>query len=410
MNTFYNFGMKAYQAAIALAATGNDKVKRMRAGQRQAFDYLAAHLDPQGGYVWFHAASLGEFEQARPLIERLRRERPDEKILLTFFSPSGYEVRKDYDQVDAVCYLPVDTAAHARRFVTVVKPRMAIFVKYEFWGNYLDTLHRVGVPTYIISCILRPGQIFFKPWGGMFRKMLRCFDTMFVQNDDTRQLLASIGIDSVVAGDTRYDRVADIKAAAREFPLIAAFVANARRTLVMGSSWQPDEDIAIPYCNARDDLKLIVAPHEFDEERLAALEQRLRGPVVRYTRLTTADEAAAARCLIIDCFGLLSSLYRYGDVAAVGGGFGRGIHNLNEAAAHGIPVLFGPKHEKFQEAYDLLACGGGFTFADEREFAEALTPLLDDEAARTRAAEAAARHIASHVGATDAIYRALFQS
>lgn len=410
MNVFYNFGMKAYQAAIALAATGNGKVRRMRAGQRQTFDYLAANLDPQGGYVWFHAASLGEFEQARPLIEMLRRERPDEKILLTFFSPSGYEVRKDYDQVDAVCYLPVDTAAHARRFVEAVKPRMAIFVKYEFWGNYLDTLHSAGIPTYIISCILRPSQIFFKPWGGMFRKMLRCFDTFFVQNDETQQLLASIGLENVVvAGDTRYDRVADIKAAARTFPLLEVFTANATHTLVMGSSWQPDEDIALPYINARNDLKLIIAPHEFDDQRLAILERRLPEPVVRYSRLTEPDDAAQARSLIIDCFGLLSSLYRYGDVAEVGGGFGSGIHNLNEAAAHGIPVLFGPKHEKFQEAHDLLACGGGFTFSNAQEFAATMDTLLDNDQTRAHAAKAAATHIATHVGATSTIYRALFQ-
>ena len=286
---------------------------------------------------------------------------------------------------------------------------MAIFVKYEFWGNHLDTLHRAGIPTYIISCILRPGQIFFKPWGGMFRHMLRCFDTFFVQNDETRQLLASIGLENVVvAGDTRYDRVADIKAAARTFPLLEAFTANATHTLVMGSSWQPDEDIALPYINGRNDLKLIIAPHEFDEQRLALLEQRLPKPVVRYSRLTEPNEAAQARSLIIDCFGLLSSLYRYGDVAEVGGGFGRGIHNLNEAAAHGIPVLFGPKHEKFQEAHDLLACGGGFTFSNARKFAATMDTLLDNDQARTRAAQAAATHIATHVGATPTIYRALF--
>lgn len=408
MNIFYNIAMNVFKAGAALAAHGNVKARRMVDGQRHTFDYLHATLDPQGGYYWFHAASLGEFEQARPLIEMLRREQPSARILLTFFSSSGYEVRKDYDQVDAVCYLPIDTAANARRFVATVKPRMAIFVKYEFWGNYLEMLRKAGIPTYIVSCIMRPSQIFFKPWGGTFRKMLRCFDTMFVQNDDTRRLLASIGIERVVvAGDTRYDRVAAIHAAARRFPLIEEFVSTARHTLVMGSSWQPDEDIAIPYCNARDDLKVIIAPHEFDEQRLALLEQQLHGPVARYSRLQ-AGEAAAARCLIIDSFGLLSSLYRYGDVALVGGGFGRGIHNINEAAAHGLPVLFGPKHEKFQEAHELLACGGGFTFADGSGFAAIMDTLLADSDARSRAATAAARHIAGHVGATRTIYQALF--
>ena len=408
MNPLYNFGMHFFKAAASVAALGGGKPQRMVKGQAHTFQHLQRHLHPQGGYVWFHVASLGEFEQARPLIELLRRERPHEKILLSFFSPSGYEVRKHYDQVDAVCYLPIDTPANARRFVHLVKPRMAIFVKYEFWGNYLETLHKRQVPTFIIACILRPGQVFFKPWGGMFRRMLRCFTTMLVQNDDTRQLLHGIGIDNVVvAGDTRYDRVAAVKAAARSFPVIEEFVAGAPQVLVMGSSWQPDEDIVLPYFNTHPQLKLIIAPHEFDEQRLAALQRKITRPVARYSQLQEG-QSAGLDCIIIDCFGLLSSLYRYGTIAQVGGGFGSGIHNINEAAAHGIPVLFGPRHEKFQEAHELLACGGGFTFSDARQFAAHMDRLLSDHEALRRAGDAAARHIAAHTGATRLIYDHIF--
>lgn len=409
MNFLYNIGIKAYSAAVRLAAVRHRKAKLMVLGQRDTFSYLERTLDPAGGYIWFHAASLGEFEQARPLIERVRESYPEAKILLTFFSPSGYEVRKNYDKVDAVCYLPFDTPAHARRFVDVVKPKVAIFVKYEFWGNYLTALHRREVPTYIISCILRPGQIFFKPWGGMFRKMLTCFNTLFVQNEATRDLLHTINVDNVVvAGDTRYDRVSDIVAAAREFPLIEEFVSTARHTLVMGSSWQPDEEIILPYFNAHLGLKLIIAPHEFDERRIDLLTQQITRPVARYSQLK-AGEAAGVDCLIIDSFGLLSSLYRYGTVAEVGGGFGHGIHNINEAAASGRPVLFGPRHAKFQEAHDLLACGGGFTFNNAYEFNRIMDRLLNDEEALAQASAVAARHIQSHVGATRLIFEHLRQ-
>lgn len=408
MNPLYNLGISAYRLAARIVSPWNPKAQKMVQGQNRTIEYLKSKLDAEGGYVWIHTASLGEFEQGRPLIEKIREQHPDAKILLSFFSPSGYEVRKTYDKVNAVCYLPMDTPRRVKAFLDVVRPRMAIFVKYEFWGNYLEQLHSRAVPTYIISSIFRSSQIFFKPWGGTFRKMLRCFTQLYVQNDESRRLLHGIGIDNVtVCGDTRLDRVLQIKSQAREFPVIAQMVSGCDKVLVMGSSWQPDEDIIIPYFNNHPEMKLIIAPHEFDESRLAALMARIKRPVARYTQLEGVD-VANLDCLIIDCFGILSSLYRYGAIAYVGGGFGSGIHNVPEAAVYGLPVIFGPRHEKFKEAVELNACGGGFAISDASQCHEVLDKLLSDPAALQAAGAAASDYIKSHTGATEQIYNDLF--
>lgn len=408
MNPLYNLGISAYRLAARIVSPWNPKAQKMVQGQNRTIEYLKSKLDAEGGYVWIHTASLGEFEQGRPLIEKIREQHPDAKILLSFFSPSGYEVRKTYDKVNAVCYLPMDTPRRVKAFLDVVRPRMAIFVKYEFWGNYLEQLHSRAVPTYIISSIFRSSQIFFKPWGGTFRKMLRCFTQLYVQNDESRRLLHGIGIDNVtVCGDTRLDRVLQIKSQAREFPVIAQMVSGCDKVLVMGSSWQPDEDIIIPYFNNHPEMKLIIAPHEFDESRLAALMARIKRPVARYTQLEGVD-VAKLDCLIIDCFGILSSLYRYGAIAYVGGGFGSGIHNVPEAAVYGLPVIFGPRHEKFKEAVELNACGGGFAISDASQCHEVLDKLLSDPAALQAAGTAASDYIKSHTGATKQIYNDLF--
>lgn len=408
MNPLYNLGISAYRLAARIVSPWNPKAQKMVQGQNRTIEYLKSKLDAEGGYVWIHTASLGEFEQGRPLIEKIREQHPDAKILLSFFSPSGYEVRKTYDKVNAVCYLPMDTPRRVKAFLDVVRPRMAIFVKYEFWGNYLEMLHSRAVPTYIISSIFRSSQIFFKPWGGTFRKMLRCFTQLYVQNDESRRLLHGIGIDNVtVCGDTRLDRVLQIKSQAREFPVIAQMVSGCDKVLVMGSSWQPDEDIIIPYFNNHPEMKLIIAPHEFDESRLAALMARIKRPVARYTQLEGVD-VANLDCLIIDCFGILSSLYRYGAIAYVGGGFGSGIHNVPEAAVYGLPVIFGPRHEKFKEAVELNACGGGFAISDASQCHEVLDKLLSDPAALQAAGAAASDYIKSHTGATEQIYNDLF--
>ena len=409
MNFLYNIAMAATGWGMHLASPWHHKAKLTVQGQARTIPYLKETLDPDGGYIWIHAASLGEFEQGRPLIEKIREEQPDAKILLSFYSPSGYEVRKNYDKVDAVCYMPVDTPRRVKDFLDVVKPKMAIFVKYEFWGNFLEQLKQRNVPTYIISTIFRPNQSFFKPWGGMFRKMLHCFTHLYVQDEESHQLLHGIGVDNVtVCGDTRLDRVLQIKAQAQEFPAIAAMTAGDKPTLVMGSSWQPDEDIVIPYFNSHPEMKLIIAPHEFDESRLEAIMARIKRPVARYTKLDQVDDPSQLDCMIIDCFGILSSLYRYGDVAYVGGGFGSGIHNVPEAAVYGIPVIFGPRHEKFREALELKECGGGFAINNASQCNDILDRLLGDTHALKQAGNAASNYITTHTGATDRIYIELF--
>ena len=408
MDPIYNFGVATYRNAVRLAAVRKRKAKLMIRGQRRCFRTLQRKLDPAGGYIWIHASSLGEFEQGRPLIEMIKSKQPDARILLTFFSPSGYEVRKNFSKVDTVVYLPFDLPGNVKQFLDIVKPSMAIFIKYEFWGNYLSALKHRGIPTYIISAIFRPKQIFFRPWGGMFRKMLKCFDTLFVQNEQSRELLAGIGIENVVvAGDTRFDRVADVKAAAREFPLIAKFVEDSRFTLVMGSSWPPDEEIVIPYFNAHREMKLIIAPHEFDRHRLHVLMSKLSRPARFYSEATTQN-IKGVDCLIIDSFGLLSSLYRYGQAAYIGGGFGAGIHNINEAAVYGIPVIFGPKHHKFQEASDLIAVDGAMSIHDADSFSAAMDPLLENEPLRLKCGKSAGKYIQSHLGGTQMIYDLIF--
>ncbi len=401
--------MAATGWGMHLASPWHHKAWLTVQGQKRTITYLKETLDPDGGYIWIHAASLGEFEQGRPLIEKIREEQPDAKILLSFYSPSGYEVRKTYDKVDAVCYMPVDTPRRVKEFLDVVKPKMAIFVKYEFWGNFLEQLKRRNVPTYIISSIFRPGQSFFKPWGGMFRKMLGCFTHLYVQDEESRELLHGIGVDNVtVCGDTRLDRVLQIKAQAKEFPEIAAMTSGDKLTLVMGSSWQPDEDIIIPYFNSHPEMKLIIAPHEFDESRLDAMMARIKRPVARYTKLDQVDDPSQLDCMIIDCFGILSSLYRYGDVAYVGGGFGSGIHNVPEAAVYGIPVIFGPRHEKFREALELKECGGGFAINNASQCNDIFDRLLGDTNALKQAGSAASNYITTHTGATERIYIELF--
>ncbi|MBR5102223.1 MAG: 3-deoxy-D-manno-octulosonic acid transferase [Muribaculaceae bacterium] len=376
-------------------------------GQAETFATLQEKLPKGKSTVWVHAASLGEFEQGRTLIELIKREHPQVNIVLSFFSPSGYEVRKGYEHADVVCYLPFDTPKNAKRFINLVNPSMAIFVKYEFWGNYLSELKKRNVPTFIVSAIFRPKQIFFRPWGGTFRKMLGCFTTLFVQNEESRKLLIDIGVENVeVTGDTRFDRVQQVRDAAREFPTIEAFTANSPFSVVVGSSWQPDEDIIIPFFNAHPDIKLILAPHEFDTERLDAIKSKITRPVTQYSQVDK-EHAGDYDCMIIDTFGILSSLYRYGQVACVGGGFGAGIHNINEAAVYGIPVLFGPKFSKFREASDLIACGGGFTFADAAQFNALMEPLLNDPAKLKRSGNTASNYIKSHLGATKLVYHAI---
>lgn len=409
MDFLYNTGIRAYRLAAKIASVKNRKAKLMLNGQSRTFDLLREKIEPGRRYIWMHAASLGEFEQGRPLIEKIKKENPRARIVLSFFSPSGYEVRKHYEMVDVVCYLPFDLPGNVTRFLDLVNPSVAIFVKYEFWGNYLNELRRRGVPTFIVSAVFRPKQVFFRPWGRMFRKMLGCYDNLFVQDERSRELLERVGISNVdVCGDTRFDRVMDVRNAARTFPLIERFAKRGGHILVAGSSWQPDEDLIFPYFNSHPHVRLIIAPHEFDKPRLMAMMSRMSRPAVLFSQLTEKD-ADQAQCIVIDSFGLLSSIYRYGTIAYVGGGFGAGIHNLNEAAVYGLPVIFGPRHEKFREARGLIECGAGLVVNDNSQFDSVMNHLTDDPEALRRSGNAAAEYIKNNTGATQHIFDKLKQ-
>lgn len=395
----YQIAIHLYLAAVAVAALFNRKVRTMWRGERSTIALLRREVDPNQKYIWFHAASLGEFEQGRPLMERIRAEYPEYKLLLTFFSPSGYEVRKNYEGADIVCYLPLDTPRNARRFLRAVKPVMAFFIKYEFWYNYLHILKHRNVPVYSVSSIFRPNQVFFRWYGRSYRKVLHCFTHFFVQNEQSRELLASIGIDRVdITGDTRFDRVLQIAREAKCLPLAETFAEGAK-VMVAGSSWAPDEDIFIPFFNRHADWKLIIAPHVIDESHLREIESKLTVPTVRYSKAAEAN-LHEARCLIIDCFGLLSSLYKYGKVAYIGGGFGAGIHNLLEAAVWNIPVIFGPNNAKFREASDLKACGGGIEIGNINDFTLQMGTFADRPSTLQTAAQAAGHYVSTHAGAT----------
>ena len=412
----YNIVIYFVLWGIAIASLFNEKVRKMWRGEREAFKILKQKVDPNAKYIWFHAASLGEFEQGRPLMERIRKEYPQYKILLTFYSPSGYEVRKNYEGADIICYMPVDTRLNAIRFLRLVRPVMAFFIKYEFWSNFLHILKHRNIPTYSVSSIFREDQVFFKWYGRNYAGVLKCFTRFFVQNEESKRLLEGIGITAVdVVGDTRFDRVLQIKEAAKQLPICEAFrtgVASSQsadvphhdfKVFVAGSSWPPDENIFIPFFNEHKDWRLLIAPHVIAEEHLKLILSLIKGKkVVRYTQ-TTPEEAAEADVLIIDCFGLLSSMYNYGDVAYIGGGFGVGIHNTLEAAVWNMPVIFGPNNKKFQEAQGLLKSGGGFEINTYEDFSGLMSSLMNDETFLNQTGDKAGAFVAHLAGATDKV-------
>ena len=418
----YNIVIYFVLLGIAIASLFNEKVRKMWRGEREAFKILKQKVDPNAKYIWFHAASLGEFEQGRPLMEQIRKDYPQYKILLTFYSPSGYEVRKDYEGADIICYMPVDTRLNAIRFLRLVRPVMAFFIKYEFWSNFLHILKHRNIPTYSVSSIFREDQVFFKWYGRSYANVLKCFTRFFVQNEESKRLLEGIGITDVdVVGDTRFDRVLQIKEAAKHLPICEAFrkgvaVSSSSSALssfdpekesrpdfkvfVAGSSWPPDEDIFIRFFNEHKDWRLLIAPHVIAEEHLKLILSLLKNKkVVRYTQ-TNPEEAAKADVLIIDCFGLLSSMYNYGDVAYIGGGFGVGIHNTLEAAVWNMPVIFGPNNKKFQEAQGLLKSGGGFEITNYESFEGLMNSMINNPAFLKQAGDKAGAFVASLSGAT----------
>lgn len=406
MKILYNIGIYIYTALIHFASVFNSKARLLVAGRKGWEEKLKSKINPGDKYIWVHCASLGEFEQGRPIIERVKKEHPDKKILVTFFSPSGYEVRKNFSQADIVCYLPADTPENARRFVKLVNPLLVIFVKYEFWYNFINQVHKNGSHLMLISGIFRPQQHFFSWYGGFFRNMLKKFDFIYVQDKESGKLLQSININNYsVAGDTRFDRVMQIAKAAKDIPQLASFK-NDEKLLLCGSSWTPDEAIIAEYINKYPDkLKWLFAPHEIHESNIDRLEGLFKTKVVRFSRYN--DNQQDARVLIIDNIGMLSSAYRYATIAAIGGGFGKGIHNILEAACWGLPVVFGPNHLKFKEAIDMIRIGGAKSFTNYEEFSSIIDKWLTDDEEYKKAATAAGKYVHDNAGATDIIMKAI---
>ncbi len=400
---FYAAGIRMYVLLIRLFSLFNPKAKLWLEGRKGGVKALSSRVKRGEKHVWFHFASLGEFEQGRPVIEELKRRFPGKRILITFFSPSGYTVRKNYALADHVFYLPVDTPRNAGEFISLIDPEMAIFTKYDYWYYYFRELHARGIPLYIVSAIFAKNYSFFRWYGGWSRKMLRMVTRFFVQDENSRELLATIGITNVtVTGDTRFDRVVQNAGHPLDLPLIEAFCGTAK-VLVAGSTWPADEALLPGMMAGLPGWKLIVAPHELNADRISSLEAKLPG-ALRYSSLAGAIEEPYPDVLIIDNIGILSSVYRYGQLAYIGGGFGAGIHNTLEAAAYGLPVLFGPAYGKFKEARDLVAQGAAFSATDAASM-EKITEQMADDDFRAAAARIARTYVRENVGATEKIMR-----
>jgi len=411
----YDFGIWVYYFGIWLASFFSKKAKLWVEGRKDVFSKIKSQVTDNQPIIWFHCASLGEFEQGRPLIEKIKKTLPEHKILLTFFSPSGYEIRNNYEQADYVFYLPLDTKKNAKKFLEIVQPKMVFFVKYEFWFNYLHQLNQRKIPIYLISSIFRKDQIFFKSYGSFFKKMLFFFDHIFVQNKKSKILLLENGVTHLsVAGDTRVDRVLETCLTARQvqknkpsFDKINIFKGTAE-ILIGGSTWPPDEDILIEWIHAQKDFrwKFIIAPHDISESHLVEIEKKLNMNTVRFSKANTFN-SAAAKVMIIDNIGMLSSLYQYGKIALIGGGFGSGIHNTLEPIAFGLPVIFGKKYQKFEEAINLIETGGGFSISNYDEFKHVMKDLEKDSF-YNNASTNAKNYILENQGATEEIFNFVF--
>ncbi|HEX2922043.1 MAG TPA: glycosyltransferase N-terminal domain-containing protein [Bacteroidales bacterium] len=401
MRILYNLGIHLYSLFALIASPFSTRAKLWVEGRRNWKENIGKNIGADDKVVWVHCASLGEFEQGRPIIEEIKQRKPGIKIVLSFFSPSGYEIRKNYQFADCVTYLPADTKRNTSDFVDLVHPVAAIFIKYEFWENYITAIYKRNIPLYLVSGIFRPDQHFFKWYGSFFREMLRKFTFIFVQDSGSETLLNSIGINAVLkTGDTRFDRVVQIAKASRDIEKLDSF-AGTEKVFLTGSSWSPDEEIISRYINDHPHrMKWIFAPHEIDNANIERLEKMFKTKVVRFSQYEGTSDA---RVMIIDNIGMLSSAYSYAKIAAVGGGFGKGIHNVLEPACWGIPVLFGPRHEKFREATELIKEKGAFTFNSFEIFSFILDKLLDDETFYLESANAASQYINNNIGATEKI-------
>ena len=409
MTLLYDLAVKFYYLAARLMSLSNPKAKKWVEGRKGLLEKLRQEVEKGYPYIWFHAASLGEFEQGRPIIEALKREKPDHKILLTFFSPSGYEIRKNYPEADLICYLPLDTKRNARRFLEIVNPVLAVFIKYEYWYHFLTGLKKHSCKVILISAVFRSGQIFFKPWGGWYRKLLRCFDHIFVQDEKSVQLLASHTIHNVtVTGDTRFDRVAQIVAETKEIPIAQEFSRD-KFTFIFGSTWEKDEDILTHYINSdKSGSRFIIAPHEIHESHIKNLASKLLVPYILYSEAGKSD-LSSTTVLIINNIGMLSSLYRYAQIAYIGGGFGTGIHNILEAAVYGMPVVFGPHYSKFREAHELINAGGAFPIKSYEDLKLRFEELQDNADLLASTSNATKNYVKKNLGATQIILDNLSQ-
>jgi 3-deoxy-D-manno-octulosonic-acid transferase len=400
----YNAGIRIFRCAISVAALFNTKARFWIKGRKKIFERMKKDISPLDRIIWFHAASLGEFEQGRPLIEKIKSKYRDYKILLTFFSPSGYEIRKNYKPADFVYYLPLDTKKNARLFISIVNPAYSFFIKYEYWYHYLHELKQKGKNIYLISAIFREEQVFFKWYGKWFTGMLDMFDEIFIQDIHSLELLKRIGISRVtLAGDTRFDRVAEIAKSAKVI-LPAKKFTRAQKCIVAGSTWPPDEEMLIKYIKQSSDVKMILAPHEIDASHIFKIEKRLDTGFLRFSQITESD-IFEEDVLIIDNIGMLSSLYSYGKIAYIGGGFGAGIHNILEAATFGIPVVFGPNFQKFKEARDLVEMKAAFTVSGFNDLKKILDKLLTNDKFYLEAARKTKQYVEDNLGATELIMK-----
>ncbi|MEQ9376363.1 MAG: glycosyltransferase N-terminal domain-containing protein [Imperialibacter sp.] len=402
----YKAGAWIYFALIRIVAVVNPKAALFYKGRKNLFRNLEDNLPSSSEpLVWFHAASLGEFEQGRPVIEELKRRLPNVRILLTFFSPSGFEVRKGYAMVDYICYLPIESVENVKRFYDLTNPKLAVFVKYEFWKEYIDQAHSRNIPLLSISSIFWEAQIYFKSYGGFLRESLYYFDHFFVQNEVSKQLLESINIDKItIAGDTRFDRVTAIRQQARDIEIARVFKDD-ELVIVLGSVWESDMKVLFPALNALGKkVKVIIAPHQIEPGFLTKIEMKFNHSSIRFSK-ATAENAANYRLLVIDNIGMLSSLYGYGEIAFVGGGFRGGLHNTLEPAAFGIPVLWGDSetNARFAEIAGLIDSGGGLPIGSSAEATKVLTDLVENAETRKAKGKAAGDYVQSKTGATNTI-------
>uniref|UniRef100_UPI003217CFCE 3-deoxy-D-manno-octulosonic acid transferase n=1 Tax=uncultured Draconibacterium sp. TaxID=1573823 RepID=UPI003217CFCE len=414
MVLFYNLGIFLYNCFIRVAALFNEKAKFMITGRKNWTTKLQSEIDNDARYLWFHCASLGEFEQGRPVIEETKKQHPNYKIILSFFSPSGYEIRKNYEGADVVCYLPMDTKRNAQTFINIVKPEKVFFVKYEFWYHFITELESRQIPLFIISAIFRENQQFFKntPWGKWYRKILLSFEHFFIQNEKSGELLTNIGVRNfTISGDTRFDRVASIARSAKKFDIVEKFKGNST-VVIAGSTWKPDEELLAEFINNLEDnnnVKFIIAPHEVSSSNINRIHQMLKKPAISFSQIQNHD-IQTYQVLIIDSIGILSSLYQYGNLAYIGGGFGVGIHNILEAATFALPILFGPNYKKFKEAVDLAEAKGAFPIHNFNELNDALNLLLHQEEELKKASETSKMYVEKNVGSTTLITKKVFNT